>query len=104
MFEVGFSELLMVGLVALIVIGPERLPRAARLAGLWIGRINASLSGIKADIQQQLHAEEMRQLMEQHQIGGEMERIIAETKAGIDDLEQQAQTLADDIAHHDKSA
>ena len=51
MFDIGFSELLLVGLVALIVFGPERLPGAARTAGLWIGRLKRSFSAIKADVE-----------------------------------------------------
>jgi len=47
MFDIGFSELLMVGLVALLVLGPERLPGAARAAGLWAGRIKRSFTSIK---------------------------------------------------------
>jgi Tat protein translocase TatB subunit len=50
MFEIGFTELLLVGIVALIVLGPDRLPGAVRTAGLWIGRIKRSFSAIKADV------------------------------------------------------
>jgi sec-independent protein translocase protein TatB len=46
MFGISFSELLLVGLVALLVLGPERLPGAARTAGLWIGRLKRSFNAI----------------------------------------------------------
>lgn len=62
MFEVGFSELLMVGLVALLVIGPERLPKAARVAGLWVGKARRMMAGVQAEIHAELQAEEMRQI------------------------------------------
>lgn len=79
MFEVGFSELLMTGLVALLVIGPEKLPKAARIAGLWVGRLNYSLSSIRAEVQRELHAEEMRQLLQENSIGQDLQRIADET-------------------------
>ena len=64
MFEVGFSELVMVAIVALIVIGPEQLPRAARGAGLWLGRIRSTVAALQAEINQQLHAEQLGQLLQ----------------------------------------
>lgn len=65
MFEVGFSELLMVGLVALLVIGPERLPKIARFAGFWLGKARHTVDSVKAEIRHELYLEESRQLMQQ---------------------------------------
>lgn len=55
MFDIGFAELLIIGVVALIVIGPERLPGAVRSANAWISRIRKSFNDIKRDVQQELH-------------------------------------------------
>lgn len=60
MFDIGFSELLIVAIVALVVLGPEKLPVAARTAGLWFGRIRRTLSGIQSEIAEELRIEEMR--------------------------------------------
>ena len=60
MFDVGFAELLIIGVVALVVLGPERLPTAARTAGLWLGRIKRSVSTIQSEISEELRAEELR--------------------------------------------
>ena len=60
MFDIGFSELLLVGLVALLVFGPERLPGAARTAGLWIGRLKRSFSAIKTEVEREIGADEIR--------------------------------------------
>ncbi|AKX44716.1 hypothetical protein AKN87_06045 [Thiopseudomonas alkaliphila] len=60
MFDVGFSELLLIGLVALLVLGPERLPGAARTAGLWIGRLKSGFQAIKADVEREIGADEIR--------------------------------------------
>ncbi len=54
MFGISFSELSLVALVALLVLGPERLPGAARTAGLWIGRFKRSVSAIKAEVEREL--------------------------------------------------
>ena len=60
MFDIGFAELLIIGVVALVVLGPERLPTAARTAGLWLGRIKRSVSTIQSEISEELRAEELR--------------------------------------------
>ncbi len=63
MFDVGFGELLLCGVVALLVLGPERLPQAARTAGLWVGRLRATVQRFTADIDRELKAEELRQTL-----------------------------------------
>ena len=55
MFDIGFAEWLIIGVVALIVIGPERLPGAVRSANTWLSRIRKSFNDIKRDVQQELH-------------------------------------------------
>lgn len=65
MFDIGFSELIMIGLVSLLVIGPERLPKVARIAGFWIGKSRSMLSSIQAEIKQELQEEELRQLLKE---------------------------------------
>ena len=67
MFGISFSELLLVGLVALLVLGPERLPGAARTAGLWIGRLKRSFNAIKHEVEREIGADEIRrQLHNEH--------------------------------------
>lgn len=61
MFDIGFWELLLIAVVALIVVGPEKLPKVVRVCGLWIGRANASLQAVKNDIAKELRAEEIKQ-------------------------------------------
>ena len=60
MFDIGFSELVLIGLVALIVIGPERLPRVARTAGHLLGRLQRYVSDVKADINREIQLEELK--------------------------------------------
>ena len=62
MFDVGFSELMVIGLVALIVIGPERLPRVARTLGILAGRLQRYVADVKADINREVELEELRKM------------------------------------------
>ena len=63
MFDVGFWELALIMVVALVVIGPERLPRVARTIGLWLGRARSAFNSVKADIDRELRAEEMKEML-----------------------------------------
>jgi sec-independent protein translocase protein TatB len=60
MFDIGFSELLVIGVVALIVIGPERLPKVARTAGHLLGRFQRYASSVKNDISREMQMDELR--------------------------------------------
>lgn len=61
-FDIGFSELVVVGLVALIVIGPEKLPRVARTVGHLIGRLQRYVADVKTDINREVELEELRKM------------------------------------------
>jgi sec-independent protein translocase protein TatB len=65
MFDVGFSELVVIALVALIVIGPERLPRVARAAGLLLGRLQRYVGDVKADISREMQLDDLKKLQQQ---------------------------------------
>lgn len=67
MLDIGFLELMIIGIVGLLVLGPERLPRAARTAGLWIGKIKRTVSGMQREISAQLETEELRQKLNEQQ-------------------------------------
>lgn len=60
MFDIGFAEILLIGVVALIVLGPEKLPTAVRAVGLWIGRAKRAVSSIQSEISEELRIDEMR--------------------------------------------
>lgn len=64
MVDIGFTELLTVGVVALLVLGPDRLPVAARTCGLWLGKIRRSLGAIQSEIKEELRVEELKQAAE----------------------------------------
>jgi len=81
MFDIGFSELLVIGLVALIVIGPERLPRVARTLGHLAGRLQRYVADVKADINREVELEELRKMKDSVQ---EMKDSIQEAASGIE--------------------
>ncbi len=62
MFGIDFSEMLVIAIVALVVIGPERLPKVARTAGLLLGRLQRYVSTVKADINREMQLDELRQM------------------------------------------
>jgi sec-independent protein translocase protein TatB len=82
MFDIGFSELFLVGLVALVVLGPERLPKAARFAGLWVRRARAQWYSVRSELERELAAEELRRELRDGQ------QAVAEIDAGLRSTEQ----------------
>ena len=84
MFDVGFWELCLVGLVSLLVIGPERLPKAARIAGFWIGKTRNIVATVKAEIRDELQAEELRQTLLQQQKGiDDFQQMLEESQQSV---------------------
>ena len=65
MFDVAFSELIVIALVALIIIGPEKLPRVARALGAIVGRLQRYVSTVKGDIEREMQMEDLRELEQQ---------------------------------------
>ena len=63
MFDVGFSELLVIAVVALLVLGPERLPKAARFAGLWVRKARAHWNSVKAEFENELAADDLQRTL-----------------------------------------
>jgi sec-independent protein translocase protein TatB len=90
-FDVGFSELLLVGLIALLVFGPERLPSLARTAGMWLGRARRFLSSVKADIEQELKAEELKRIMREQQLSNPLHDLIEDTRESLRDVREKTE-------------
>ena len=91
MFDVGFSEMMVIAVVALIVIGPERLPKVARTLGHLWGRAQRYVNGVKADISRDMAIEEFRQLQQQvQQEASAVEQTVKQTTRILD---QQMQHL-----------
>lgn len=82
MFDIGFWELLLIAIVALVVVGPERLPKLIRVVGLWVGKANASVQSIRSEISRELRAEELKQALNKTVL--ESEQSINALKTSID--------------------
>ncbi len=72
MFDIGFSELLLIGLVTLLVMGPERLPQTVRSVSLWIGRLKQMVSKARKDLEQEVGMDDIRQQLHNEQIMREL--------------------------------
>lgn len=84
MFDIGFWELTIIGVVALLVIGPERLPGVARTAGHWAGKARRYLGSVKADIDREMRAEELRKILDDQATAKELHEIIEDTKSTLE--------------------
>ncbi|MCK5895943.1 MAG: twin-arginine translocase subunit TatB [Cocleimonas sp.] len=81
MFDAGFTEVMVIAVIALLVIGPERLPEVAAKVGGWIGKVKAFVSTTKADIEREFQASEMRDLLsEQKKEIEELRQMVSETQ------------------------
>jgi sec-independent protein translocase protein TatB len=94
MFDVGFSEIVVIAVVALIVIGPERLPKTARMLGHMLGRLQRYVNEVKADINREMELEELRKLKNEvktaaSEIEQSMHSAAKELDAGVRNVEQQ---------------
>ncbi len=100
MFDVGISEILVIGVVALVVIGPERLPRVARTVGTLIGRAQRYVADVKAEVNREMELEELRKLQTQMQdaaqsIHQEVSSAGQQMHAAVSDAEKELnRTLA----------
>src|SRR5512139_3428566 len=88
MFDVGFSELLLTALVALLVIGPERLPKVARTIGLWTGRARRFVNQVKDDIDREMKTEELKRIIEEQAKNTGIHEIIEETRDTLDEVKR----------------
>ena len=88
MFDIGFSEILLIGVVALVVIGPERLPKVARTAGLLFGRMQRYVSGMREEINRELQLEEVQRASE---------ALRASMEAGVQSAAESFRQASNDV-------
>jgi len=108
MFDIGFTELLLIGLVALFVLGPERLPGAVRTAGLWIGRAKRSFATIKSEVEREIGADEIRRQLHNERIldlEREMKQSIMPSSPSANSTPSpQSATPPPDASHPEEAA
>ena len=106
MFDIGFSELIVIGIVTLVVVGPERMPRVARTAGLLLGRVQRYVNGVKADISREIQLDELKRLQSEMQesarnfeqsMNQEIKAIEANVQESVDSVESSIQQIAESV-------
>jgi sec-independent protein translocase protein TatB len=106
MFDIGASELFVIGVVALIVIGPERLPRVAKTVGHLFGRMQRYVSDVKADINREIELEELRKIQStvqdaarsiEQSVSTQVNFIESEVKQAGAEIEKQAQEAVEPL-------
>ena len=105
MFDIGFQELVLIGVVALVVIGPERMPAAVRTVALWIGRLKRSFNALKTEIEKEVGADEIRrqlrneEIMERfRQTQAQVQNSISAVKNDVDSLQKNIEMEANAVA------
>ena len=116
MFDLGFTEMMLIGIVALVVIGPERLPAVARTAGKYFGRLKRFMTTVKADVEQELRADELREILNKQQqelnslkdtineAGREIEQEAAALNEAGNDLTRELEASTDAVEEPASSA
>ncbi len=89
MFDIGFWELALIGVVALLVVGPDRLPALARTVGLWVGRIRRYVSTVREDIEAEIQADELKKILEKPSDLNALQDIVDETTSTISDARKE---------------
>jgi len=107
MFDIGFWELALIGVVALLVVGPDRLPALARTVGLWVGRIRRYVSTVRDDIEREIQADELKSLLSKTDDLNPLKDIIEETTNTIGEANKElsgARKEADELMSADSGA
>jgi len=102
MFDIGFSEILVIGVVALIVIGPERLPKTARMLGHLFGRLQRYVGEVKADISREMELDELRRLQREvkgvaSELQQSMTSVAREVEASVRSVESGVRNVERDL-------
>jgi len=104
MFDIGFSEIVVVMIVALLVVGPERLPGLARKAGFWAGRAKRFMQNVKADIDREIAADELKRVLKDQSGTDSMYDIIEETKQAVADVKGSLEETSGAVREQVKGA
>lgn len=98
MFDIGMFEMVLIGVIALLILGPERMPEAARTAGRWVGKARRFITGIKEDVSSQMSVSELSELRQ-------LRDDLASAKTELHKFQQQASsTLNEEISIAEPSA
>lgn len=84
MFDVGFWEILLILVLALVIIGPERLPGAARKAGFFVGKARRYIEGVRSEVEEELDVNEFKRMLHNQEV--QINELQQQLKSGVDDV------------------
>ena len=87
MFDIGFLEICVIAVIALLVFGPEKLPGVARSAGLWVGRIRRMITSVKQEMERELRLQEAQEALKESEKNS-LHQFVEETKTSLNDLKK----------------
>ena len=100
MFDFGFAEMLIIGIVALLVIGPERLPDVARKVGSWVARVRRFVTNVRSDVEREFRTDELQRMLKQQQDELQsLKDVVNETRqdAGVDEIKESVEQSVNEI-------
>ncbi|MCZ6829794.1 MAG: Sec-independent protein translocase protein TatB [Gammaproteobacteria bacterium] len=96
MFDIGFMELLLVSVVGLLVLGPERLPGAIRTASLWMGRLRSSFNKIRSEIEREINVEEIKREIHNDAVMRSLKEAEQDLRDGLSNTPYDIDDIVDD--------
>lgn len=105
MFDIGFAELLIIGVVGLVVLGPDKMPVAARTVGLWVGKARRTISGIQSEINEELRLDEMKRqvAMQKEDLDKELNEMREPFSETLDSNSPVANSVAKPAVQNDSN-
>lgn len=97
MFDVGLLEILLICVVALLVLGPDKLPGTIRVLGLWIGRMKRSFNNIKSEIEKEVGADEIRRQLRNEEIMEKIKKTKSDFNNSISSVKKEASSVTDSL-------
>lgn len=108
MFDIGFFEICLIAIIALLVIGPEKLPRVARTTGLWLGKFRGMIKTVQYEIDEQVRIDELKRSLEKstQPISQQLNETVSKIEKSLDKTQSEISTSSplDPAASHEKSS
>lgn len=95
MFDISFLEIVVIAVIALLVLGPDKLPGAIRTAGLWIGRLKRSFNNIRSEIEREVGADEIRRQLRNEAIMDKIKNTRSQVTQSIDSVKEEVKSVSD---------
>ena len=102
MFDFGFSEMVVIAVIGLIVLGPERLPKVAKQAGQWLGKLQRYVSDVKSDINRQMELDELRKL--QGEVKDAASNLESSFRSSVSETQSEFDSIASSVKDSDSAS